>query len=108
MSKEEQAKVMEKLDLTQLNSQEMRQLRDLDIIDNEKLLDIYSKALEHCENEREEESERADVAEMEKDRFQIRADAAEVFFRENCLWSILYMWNNSRLMVLLTDNMVKL
>ena len=85
MSEEEQAKVMEKLDLTQLNSREMRQLRDLDIIDGEQLLDMYSQALEHCENEREEESERADVAEMEKDRFQIRADAAEVFFRENCL-----------------------
>lgn len=85
MSKEEQGKVMGKLDMTQLNSQEMRQLRDLGIIDNETMLDMYSQALEQCEDEREEERERADAAEMEKNRFQIRAGAAEVFFRENCL-----------------------
>lgn len=79
MSKEKQGKVMGKLDMTQLNSKEMRQLRDLGIIDNETMLDMYSRALEHCENER------AIVADMEKNRLQIRADAAEVFFRENCL-----------------------
>ena len=85
MSKEEQGRVMEKVDVTQLNSEELNTIMELGIIENEKMLEMFSQALEQCENERDDEKERAIALKMENDRLQAHAIAADTLIRENCL-----------------------
>ena len=99
MSQEEKQALVTKCDWSTLNSQELRELRLADIIDKDKLLEAYEKALEYSEienervnkiarrvekgmeervaeleKEKEKESERAKKAETERDRYAKEAE----------------------------------
>ena len=67
MTTEEKEAYLGQCDWSTLNSDELRELRYLDIIDRDHLLEAYEKALEYCEMERTQANERADKVEKEKD-----------------------------------------
>ena len=67
MTTEEKEAILGQCDWSTLNSDELRELRYLDIIDRDHLLEAYEKALEYCEMESTRANERADKAEREKD-----------------------------------------
>ena len=102
LSNEEKQLMMVQCDWSMLNSQELRELRLVDIIDKDELLEAYEKALEYCEieNERvtelakraeknleervaeiekqkEEEKKRIEKAESEAEEMQHRAETSE-------------------------------
>ena len=63
LSNEEKQLMMIQCDWSMLNSQELRELRLVDIIDKDELLEAYEKALEYCEIENERATEIARMAE---------------------------------------------
>ena len=63
LSNEEKQLMMIQCDWSMLNSQELRELRLVDIIDKDELLEAYEKALEYCEIENERATEIARIAE---------------------------------------------
>ena len=67
MTTEEKEAFLGQCNWSTLNSDELRELRYLDIIDRDHLLEAYEKALEYCEMERTQANERADKVEKEKD-----------------------------------------
>ena len=67
MTTEEKEAFLGQCNWSKLNSDELRELRYLDIIDRDHLLEAYEKALEYCEMESTRANERADKAEREKD-----------------------------------------
>ena len=98
MSTEEEQRVLMACDWSMLNSQELRELRLVDIIENGELLKAYEKALDYSEIENERANERAEKAkkeaedtkkerdemikrikevEMERDQYKERAMKAE-------------------------------
>ena len=54
MSREEKQSMVVKCDWSTLNSQELRELRQADIVDKDELLQAYEKALEYCEIEKKQ------------------------------------------------------
>lgn len=67
-SREEKEAIIGEFDWSTLNSDELKELQLLDIIDKDKLLEAYDKALVYCENESQKEKEKTKKAEMEKDK----------------------------------------
>lgn len=67
MTYEEKQAILKQCDLSTLNSDELRELRLLDILDKDQLLRAYEKALEYCEIEKARANDRAEQFEKEKD-----------------------------------------
>ena len=67
MTYEEKQAILKHCDLSTLNSDELRELRLLDILDKDQLLRAYEKALEYCEIEKARANDRAEQFEKEKD-----------------------------------------
>ena len=68
MPTEKKEEIVGQCDWSTLNSDELRELRLLDIIDKDKLLEAYEKALSYCEIECEQANKRAKNAETDKDK----------------------------------------
>ena len=81
MSREEKQSMVVKCDWSTLNSQELRELRQADIVDKDKLLEAYEKALEYCEIEKKQTKkvmkERVKKLEKEKEQETTRVKELE-------------------------------
>ena len=70
-----------KCDWSTLNSQELRELRQADIVDKDELLEAYEKALEYCEIEKKQTKkvmkERVKKLEKEKEQETTRVKELE-------------------------------
>ena len=88
LTKEHKQAMVAKCDWSTLNSQELRELRLADIIDKDELLEAHEKALEHCEIENDEATEKVrwierkmeekvNEIEQERDEERKRAEIAE-------------------------------
>ena len=79
LTKKEQHAMVAKCDWSTLNSQELKELRLANIIDKDKLLEAYEKALECSEVEKEKEAQRVNQALQKVE--QIKGEMMET----NCL-----------------------
>ena len=77
MNMDEKQALLKNLEWSSLNSQELRYLKEADIIVKDALLEAHEKALERLEIENQKNIGRADRAEAEKEEFKGNAERAK-------------------------------
>lgn len=77
MNMDEKQALLKNLEWSSLNSQELRYLKEADIIVKDALLEAHEKALERLEFENQKNIGRADRAEAEKEEFKGNAERAK-------------------------------
>ena len=77
MSKEEKQTMLGICNWSMLDSQELRELRNLNVLSKDDLFQAYEMALEYCEIAKEQEHEHAKKFEKERDEFKSKFIKAE-------------------------------
>ena len=77
MSVEERQRFLGSCDWSTLNGQELEELRLVDFVDKDELLMAYEKALECCENEKEQMKMKIEQMEKDKEKETQRTNEAE-------------------------------